>query len=221
MTGSPLLCRVLYTPAMAEEGGRASRLLDYISPGTLKMLRRWPWRIFLASLVFLGFAVASRWVPAYSEAREFEAVTGSTRLSRYVLGWVPVGRDSYPSQLAERLNAAGITWRSNWVTLHAVHRNAFGREVSEDMGPEPALIALYPIDGLFAASATEDELRAFVRGCRRAPRRSRLQRSTRYAAGSCPTGASRNGSAWIRQRFFPFSDRGIGATAGAGTGCGG
>jgi hypothetical protein len=137
--------------------------LEYSSPATRPVRRRWPWRTLgLAAVVGLLFVVAPS-LSLRQVSTGLDPVTGSvTRQMTWPFGF-PTAPQVDVSHLETRLKNSGIAWHRSWEFYHGTHYILFGRPIGYECGAEPPIAELRSLLKAFADAATDDELREFVR----------------------------------------------------------
>lgn len=136
--------------------------LDYSSKPTRRSGRRWVWVAASVGLLLL-LGMASLVVSVHEIESRMDAVTGTMTRDRRSFFGLSRGFRRDVSPLEMELTRRGIAWTPDWWTLHVTDRNLFGGAMQYACGSAPEIYSVQRFLGPYAAAATDDELREFVR----------------------------------------------------------
>lgn len=135
--------------------------LVYRLPETPRWRR--PWRAVAAVVAALLLTFAAPTVAVRRVESRMDAVTGSMTWKTVWVFGISSGTRVDVSPLEVRLERSGIAWTPSWRLMHNTHRNVFGGATRYECGDAPAVFQLRPVLKEFAAAATDEDLREFVR----------------------------------------------------------
>jgi hypothetical protein len=136
--------------------------MNYADPSLTAPRRRWPFRLAVAAVALLLLLGGLSFVPVRRVVNDIDAVAGSTREQTSWLGVRGVAIVS-TSPLETRLKSAKIDYRPDWHTLSDYEYSVLGFRNSRGHGTAPPVHAIYRWLDRWVATATEDELRNYVR----------------------------------------------------------